>query len=47
MVEATQQIEEILLGVSKEQFMDSITLQGAVMYQLIRIGEAAARVSGN
>lgn len=45
MVDAAQRIEEILSGVAKEQFMDSITLQGAVMYQLIRIGEAAARIS--
>lgn len=44
-VQAAEHVEEILSGVTKEQFMGSITLQGAVMYQLISIGEAAAKVS--
>ena len=45
MLEGIERLNEMLAGVAKEEFLESIELQDASSFNISTIGEAAARIS--
>ncbi len=45
MLEGIKRLNEMLAGVAKEEFLESIELQDASSFNISTIGEAAARIS--